>query len=210
MTTDPTDREALVALLDAASRVDAPVETVARARAAVDAQFAAAQGRIHALCRRYVGDPEAAGELAQETFLTAYQRIGEYEGTGSFYAWLYGIARFKCLRALVKQREALTEDGVLDPADPAIGVFQALREAERLEVLRAAAAAVLDPVEQEAVHLRYGLGLGQDRITEILGLTGATGGRGVLQRCRRKLGRELERRLRDLGHGASFFAESAP
>ena len=87
-------------------------------------------------------------------------------------------------------------------------MLRSLRAGERAEVIRAAAVAVLDEVEQEAVYLRYAEGMGQEQITEILGLTNATGARGVLQRCRRKLTRELRRRLAELGHGPSFFTDS--
>ena len=70
------------------------------------------------------------------------------------------------------------------------------------------ATATLSPLEQEAVHLRYVEGLPQDRITEILGITQASGARGVLQTCRRALTRELRSALAELGHGTSFFRES--
>ena len=58
--------------------------------------------------------------------------------------------------------------------------------------------------EQEAVYLRYVEGMPQDAITEMLGLEGS-GARGLLQRCRRKLGRELRDQLEQMGHGTSFI-----
>lgn len=202
------DHGELVALLDAAARLDASEAEVARARAVVDRLFAAHQDRIYTLCVRILGDRERAREVAQDTFLTAYRKLGEYQGTGSFYSWLYGIAKFKCFNAVKKSGDLLTEDGVLDDTDPERGVYRDLRRAERLAVFQQAASAVLDPLEQEAVHLRYARGLSQERITEVLQIAEASGARGVLQRCRRKLARELRRRLQELGHGPSFFAES--
>jgi RNA polymerase sigma factor (sigma-70 family) len=86
-------------------------------------------------------------------------------------------------------------------------VLSRLRERERRELLRVAAAAVLDPREQEAVQLRYVDGLSQDSITALLGLEGS-GARGLLQRCRRKLGQELRRRLDAMGHGPSFVRKT--
>ena len=61
---------------------------------------------------------------------------------------------------------------------------------------------------QEAVALRYVEHLPVDEITSLLGLTDKSGARGVLQRCKRKLKRELSRRLAELGHGTSFVRGS--
>jgi RNA polymerase sigma-70 factor (ECF subfamily) len=202
------DRAELAKLLDRASRLDAKPEVVEEVRRVVNAIFAQHQDRIYRVCLRFVGEPQAARELAQETFLTAYRRLAHYEGTGSFFSWLYGIARFKSYNAIQKHKDVLTSDGILEEADPTRGVYYDLRRSERLAVLQAASAAVLDPIEQETVYLRYARGMGQDRITEVLGLTDKSGARGVLQRCRRKLSRELRRRLLELGHSSSFFRET--
>ena len=56
-----------------------------------------------------------------------------------------------------------------------------------------------------AGYLRYVEGLSQEEITVILRLESATGGRGLLQRCRRKLERELREELARIGHRSTFF-----
>jgi RNA polymerase sigma-70 factor (ECF subfamily) len=199
----------LRALLDRAARPDATAAEIAAARQHVDALFTAHQERIYWVCLKLVGNPERAAELAQETMLVGYRRLAEYEGEGSFYAWLYSIARFTCLRANAKKREALGDDGLFDPQDPARGVLAAMRRHERDELLRQACRAVLDPVEQEAVTMRYVMNMGVEEITAVLGLSSSSGARGLLQTCRRKLRRELQRRLDALGHGASLLFGSA-
>lgn len=204
------DREELVAVLARAAGPDAPPAHVEHARRLVDARFAAEQDGVYRFCLRLVGEPQLARELAQETFLTAYRRLGTYNGSGSFRSWLLGIARFKCLRALEKHTDALTTDGILEAADPERGVYNDLRRSEQEEVLAAASAAVLDPTEQEAVYLRYTQNLGQEQITQVLGLTTKSGARGLLQRCRNKLRKELRRRLEEIGHSSSFFHDSQP
>lgn len=209
MTTGHADQaRSLALLLDRASADDASATEVAHARQVVEALFVEHHDRIYRLCLRYLGDQERACEVCQDTFLTAWRRLAEYHGDGSFSAWLYGIARFHCLRALEKRKDTLSEDGVVDPADPAAGPLRMLRRAERDALVREAAR-VLDPVEQEAVHLRYVDGVAQDQITELLDLHTASGGRGLLQACRRKLARELARLLAERGHGTSFFNDSA-
>lgn len=172
--------------------------------AELDRLFGAHQHRVHGLCLRMTGDPERARELTQETLAVAWQRIDEFEGRARFSTWIHAIARNLCLNAIRKKGELLTHDGVLDPDDDTVGVLARLQQAEREALLQQAAAAVLDDQEQEAVWLRYGEGLGQDDITRILDLPG-TGARGLLQRCRRKLGRELRRRLVELGEGSSLM-----
>ena len=66
-----------------------------------------------------------------------------------------------------------------------------MRRSEREALFRRISAATLEPVEQEVVYLRYVEQLPQDTITTLLDLKGASGARGLLQRCRRKLTRAL-------------------
>ena len=155
-----------------------------------------------------MNDSEQARELTQETFLVAYQRLAEFRGESRFLTWVYGIARNKCRNARSRRRELLVEDGVVDPSDATLGVLSGLRQAEREATLHRVANAILTPLEQEAVHLRYVEGLSQEHITEVLQLENATGGRGLLQRCRRKLSRGLRQELRAMGHGSSFFQKT--
>ncbi len=189
----------------------------ARARAAhtrspslardLDRLFDAHRQQIRRLCLGWVGDPQLAEELVQETLLKAYEKLPQFDPDGRFQFWIFGIARNLCRNAMRKRRELLSADGVLDPGDPALGALSQLRERERTELLRQASLAALDPQEQEAVHLRYVEGLSQDRISALLGLQGS-GARGLLQRCRRKLGRELTSRLQAMGHGPSFIRKT--
>ena len=162
--------------------------------------------RAIALCRRIVGDEEIAREIAQEAMLVAWQRLGELQDESAFPAFVFTTARRLSMNRIRRHEELLTADGVIEVGDPAEGALAMLRAEERERVLLQAAA-VLDPVEQEAVWLRYGEGLPQERITEILALGTATGARGLLQRCRRKLERALREELGRLGHGSTFFRE---
>lgn len=165
--------------------------------------FAAHRDRIRALCLRMTGDPARADELVQESLLVAYSRLPEFHGGARFGTWIYGIARNLCLNAIRKKTDFLSEDGVIEAADPSGGVWKGLRREERAALLRDAAA-TLAPDEQDAAHLRYVEGLGLERIDAILGLTGS-GARAVLQRARRKLRAEVLTRLEEAGHGRSFL-----
>lgn len=208
---DPTDDTTAIAHLAAARRGErarraAPGEVLRE----VDELFEAHQDAVYAMCQRILGDPERAREVAQDAMLVAFRKLHEFRGDSSFRTWLLGIARFKALRAARKRVDLLSEDGVVDVGDPSAGVLSLLQREKREELIREASLAVLDEVEQEAVYLRYVEGIGQDEITRILGLTNASGARGLLVRCRRKLKAELERKLAELGHGMSYLRTVSP
>lgn len=174
----------------------------------VDRLFAAHADRVYGLCLRWLGEPERAREAAQDTLLVAWDKLPEFEGDARFSTWLYRIARYRCLNAMRRRQDLLTADGVLDEADPTRPILVRLRRREKEELLREAAAAALDATEQEAVYLRYVEQLPLDRIERVLGIEMDSGARGLLQRCKRKLGRELRRRLQEMGHGSSFVRET--
>lgn len=155
-------------------------------------------------CKRLVGDPNIAEELAQDTLAIAVEKLPEFRGEASPRTWLFRIARNVCFNAIRKKGELITDDGVLDPEDVEREVYTSLRQFERDALIRAAAANALDPIEQEVVVLRYTEQLPYDRITALLQLEGS-GARAVLQRCRRKLRAEIRRMLDELGHGTSFL-----
>ena len=50
------------------------------------------QDRIYNMLLRMCGEPADAEELAQETFLRAMERIGQFQGRSKFYTWLFRIA----------------------------------------------------------------------------------------------------------------------
>lgn len=49
------------------------------------------QAPLYGLALRYVRDPEAAEDVAQEAFISAWRALAGFKG-GSFRAWLYRIA----------------------------------------------------------------------------------------------------------------------
>jgi RNA polymerase sigma-70 factor (ECF subfamily) len=55
------------------------------------------QRMVHALTYRMTGSLADAEDLAQETFLRAYEQIGGFRGTAKFSTWLHRIAVNTCL-----------------------------------------------------------------------------------------------------------------
>jgi RNA polymerase sigma-70 factor, ECF subfamily len=55
------------------------------------------QRMIHSLCYRMTGSMADAEDLAQETFIQAYQHLGGFRAEARFSSWLYRIAMNQCL-----------------------------------------------------------------------------------------------------------------
>jgi RNA polymerase sigma-70 factor, ECF subfamily len=72
--------------------------------AAFESLIRAHQPMIHSLTFRMTGSLADAEDLAQETFIRAYQQLGAYQGRAKFSSWLYRIAINACLNW--RQREA--------------------------------------------------------------------------------------------------------
>lgn len=53
------------------------------------------QDRVYNLAYRIMGDPAAASDAAQDTFIKAYRKLGTFRG-GSFRAWLLRIVANRC------------------------------------------------------------------------------------------------------------------
>ena len=64
------------------------------------------QRMIHSLCYRMSGSLADAEDLAQETFIHAYQRLDGFRAEARFSSWLYRIAVNQCLN-WQKQRQRL-------------------------------------------------------------------------------------------------------
>ena len=61
------------------------------------------QHKIIKLVSRYVHDPEAALDVAQEAFLKAYRGLASFRGDSAFYTWLYRISINTAKNYLVQQ-----------------------------------------------------------------------------------------------------------
>ncbi len=74
------------------------------------------QAHVYGLCRRMLGQPEAAEDAAQETFLAAFRGIQGFQG-GNFQGWLLRIAANQC-RDEYRRRSRRISAGTLTPGEP--------------------------------------------------------------------------------------------
>lgn len=70
------------------------------------------KGKIYAFLYRMIGNTQDAQDLAQEVFIKAYCKIGDYRPDYSFSAWLFRIATNHCLDEIRKRKRvpAITSD----------------------------------------------------------------------------------------------------
>ena len=76
------------------------------------------QKQVHALVWRKIGDFHTAEEITQDTFLKAYQKLGELKKPQRFASWLYVIAANRCstwLRKRHLRKQLLKDKDVAQP-----------------------------------------------------------------------------------------------
>ncbi|GAB4445538.1 MAG: sigma-70 family RNA polymerase sigma factor [Chloroflexi bacterium OHK40] len=80
------------------------------------------EGRVYNLCYRMLGDADAAADVAQDTFISAYRNLHRFRG-GVFRSWLLRIATNACYDALRarKRRPAVSLQTVQEDEDDGPG-----------------------------------------------------------------------------------------
>lgn len=109
------------------------------------------------------GDAALADDLAQETFLQAYQSLAKFRGAAAFSTWLLGIAFNQWRNARRRYRPSSSEsDGATDAA------VASTVDASDLRHDLALALATLSPDERLSIHLHYEQGLSHAEMAELL------------------------------------------
>jgi RNA polymerase sigma-70 factor, ECF subfamily len=145
--------------------------------------------RVYAFVLQLSHNPADAAEVTQETFVKAYRSIGLYRRRHAFAAWLFTIARHKCIdhHRAAPRTSAEPVPETLDANDPA----ELMATQEDKENLWALARRVLPPAQFQAVWLSYGSELKVEEIARVLHRT-QTHIKVMLFRARRTLRRALE------------------
>jgi len=121
------------------------------------------EGRLRAFLSRAAGCD--ADDLAQEAFVRAWQRAGEYRGQGSYAAWIMGIGwrLFLDQRRTARRREGLAAgEEAATSIDPRPASDAAI-DAGRL-------LGALSPQERAALTLCFGHGWSHGEAAAIMGV----------------------------------------
>ena len=117
------------------------------------------------LARMTRGDAHGADDLAQETFLKAWQKLHTYRGGARFSTWLFGIAFNEFRMASRRQKELAWEEAdelPLEPEEPAVARDRHLR-LDLTEALK-----LLNSNERAAVVLCCQNGLSHEEAAQVL------------------------------------------
>lgn len=138
------------------------------------------QHRIYAFCRRMIGDPEEAEDLAQDVFLTVYRNAAEFRGESSFATWIYRIARNQTLNRIkyLERRGRSARRSLDEVGEDRLGSDRRspleLVEGQQTATLVQAAIAQLPEQQRVVLVLRDLEGLSYEEIVDITGLAQGT------------------------------------
>lgn len=148
---------------------------------------------VFTIALRITQNREDAEEIAQDTFLKAYQKLSSFRKESRFATWLYRIVYNESISRVRKKRPvtiSLEEETTLDPADdtPDESLF-GLEPGEQQKVIGEVMRA-LPESDQVLLTLFY---LDDQPVSEIAQVTGMSESnvKVRLHRCRKKIGLAL-------------------
>lgn len=182
---------------------DSDLDLIARARAGEDRAFGELLRRhkpaLYGFVRRYVGEADAAIDVVQETFVSAWRALARYDARRPFVVWLRAIALNKCRdrgrrlavrRFILGDRDDRSPEAQARPDPAPLGDSQLI-----LAQRRATVQAAIDRLPaklKEPLLLTYFDDLSQQEAADLLGVTAKTIETRVY-RARQKLAELLDR-----------------
>ncbi|MEX2148782.1 MAG: RNA polymerase sigma factor [Steroidobacteraceae bacterium] len=130
-------------------------------------------GRVYGLCLRMAGEPQAAEDLTQDTFVNAWRSLPGYEGRSSLATWLHRIA----VNAVLAKRRSPVGRNEISLTDESgeqmeFAAEQDMDEATPIDLERAIAA--LPPGARDIVVLHGIYGYSHEEAATMLGLAVGT------------------------------------
>lgn len=132
-------------------------------------------------------------ELSQDCLVSIYRALPTFESRAQVGSWIYTVVRNRCLTELRRRRMDRLDDELHEPTDRSPGPDEAWELKSSQEQVLQHMREHLDERERLALWLRAYEEMPVERITELMGLDGASGARGLLQTARRKLKAAFER-----------------
>ena len=150
-----------------ASFADVELATLAQAgdRAAFGELVRRHGSTVRALLRRMGAEPALADDIAQDAFLTAYEKIGEFRGQGAFAGWVKKIGARLYLKRRRTGGRTLSLDGD-DAAGELPSVGGETSAGRRLDLDGALRA--LSPAERLCISLCCGAGFSHAEAADAL------------------------------------------
>jgi RNA polymerase sigma-70 factor (ECF subfamily) len=132
------------------------------------------QNMVYSLALKLLKSAEDAEEMAQDTFIKAFQKLDMYEGKSKFSTWLYSITYNACISELRKRRiqfSSLEEQRFSDQDEMKMNSYLSETKKEDQEKYLNLALSKLPEDDQVLVTLYYYENQSMDDISIITGLT---------------------------------------
>ena len=132
------------------------------------------QKLVYTLALKLLKKPEDAEEMAQDTFIKAFQKLDTYEGKSKFSTWLYSITYNACISELRKRRvefKSLDDTRISDQDELKMhDYYREVRKEDQEKYLNLALEKLPED-DQVLVTLYYYESQSMDEISTITGLT---------------------------------------
>lgn len=123
--------------------------------------------RVYRYHIAYSGNVKDAEDLTSQTFIAALEGIRSFRGTGSFAAWIMGIASKKRLMYFRGNRPEIPLDEALHYPSPDLPTDKAATQRLQLESVSRALRQI-SPDRAEAISLSYFGGLSNSEVSRVM------------------------------------------
>lgn len=157
------------------------------------------QRLVYTLALKLLKKPEEAEEMAQDTFVKAFQKLDSYEGKSKFSTWLYSITYNACISELRKRRiefKSLDDRQISDQDEQKMHDYYRDSRKEDQEKYLNLALEKLPEDDQVLVTLYYYESQSMDEISLITGLT-VSNIKVKIHRARKKMNELLHEMLKE-------------
>jgi RNA polymerase sigma-70 factor (ECF subfamily) len=130
---------------------------------------------IYNIAYRMVGDLEAANDISQESFISAYSALKEFKGTAKFSTWLCSITLNKCRDHLKRMKPYVALDEIADtiPFSSGMSPEHELHRKQLADKIQEALNALPDEY-REAIILKHMEGLDYKEMEDLLNVRADT------------------------------------
>ena len=157
------------------------------------------QKMVYTLALKLMKKSEEAEEMAQDTFVKAFQKLDSYEDKSKFSTWLYSITYNACISELRKRRiefKSLDDRQVSDQDEQRMHDYYRENRKEDQEKYLNLALEKLPEDDQVLVTLYYYENQSMDEISQITGLT-VSNIKVKIHRARKKMYELLHEMLKE-------------
>lgn len=130
------------------------------------------EGLVYNLCMKFLGSPEDAEEVAQDSLLQVFHKIHQFEGRSAFKTWLYKIVHNFCrnrISKIIRKREVQEAYEEHAKEELPSGNFDDARAAEKKAHIHEALDK-LKPKEKEIIVYKYISGMTLQEISDVTGI----------------------------------------